>query len=89
MTKYEAETNKKYPGIDWFHRPCLVTAKSVIADIINTSWIYSAHWSADWVTDARKDCVQRISDVRKELSDLEKALMMLDDILFKEKEKGG
>jgi len=82
MDKNEAETIKKYPGFAIFTKtPCLVTLKKAVSVIINTEWIYSLHWSEKtWVEDAKKDCKKRIEDVRKDLRDLESALMKLEDI---------
>ena len=48
--------------------------KSKIAEIVDDSWRYSLHWKEyGWQEQALSDCKERMTAVKKELKDLEKA----------------
>lgn len=77
MTIFEAEYNKVFAGAGDY----LITAKEWIAYQINNNWIYSTYWdNKNWVSQAKKDCLHRIGNVKADLRSLEKALAMLDSI---------
>lgn len=74
MTLFEAEHEEKYPGFV-LGRPAIITLKSKAAQIINTSWLYSMHWSKNnWVNDAKEDCRARIDMAKRDLDTLEALL---------------
>lgn len=81
MTIYEANHKKQFPG-KVLGKPAIVTLKSKASQIINTSWIYSSHWSKNnnWVNDAKLDCGARIDMAKHDLEALEWLLDKLNTI---------
>ncbi|MEQ1636690.1 MAG: hypothetical protein ABL903_08350 [Methylococcales bacterium] len=77
MTKFEAETYRKFTGYNGEQ----VTLKEWIANQIDSSWLYSHHWKEiTWVEQAKEDCQSRISQVKKDLDSLYNALTELKKI---------
>lgn len=77
MTKFEAETYRKFTG----YNGRKITLKEWIALQINSTWIYSEHWKQEtWVKQAKADCLHRINLVKKDLDSLHKALSEIEKI---------
>jgi len=81
MTKFESETYRVYSD-DNGNR---ITLKEFIANQINSSWIYSAHWNDEtWVHQARNDCLYRIDSAKKDLESLHTALKEIEKLMHNE-----
>lgn len=76
MTKHEAETKKNY----LLHGE-LVTAKSFISYAIDSHFWYSDNWNDElWVSQAKEDCIDLLSDLSREVAKARIALSILEGI---------
>lgn len=81
MTLYDAENKRQFHcSIPYF--PDLVTLKTKASLIIDGYWIYSIHWSDNWVNDAKRDCKERIREAREDddIEYLEEFEWLLDQL---------
>ena len=82
ISPHEANYDKKYKSY-FMGRECLVPLKSKLADLINTDWIYSMHWSKDhntWVEQAKLDAKAELGYAQARVTELEEALDLLDKV---------
>ena len=82
ISKYEANYENKYKSY-FMGRECLVPLKSKLADLINSDWIYSMHWSKDhntWVEQAKRDATAELRHARDRVVELEDALALIDKV---------
>ena len=88
ISPYEANYENKYKSY-FMGRECLVPLKSRLADLINSDWIYSMHWSKDhntWVDQAKRDAKSELQNALVRVQDIEEALSLLNRVEYIGKE---
>ena len=81
MTAFDFRYKKQFAGLNSFGKAD-ISAENKVAQLVNSSWIYSMHWpeeiDREWVNAVNADINREMEIARQRLSDLELAKKLVD-----------
>lgn len=83
MTAFDFRYKKQFAGLNFFGKAD-ISAESKVAQLVNSSWMYSMHWpkeiDREWVNAVNEDINREMEIARHRLSGLELAKKLVDGL---------